>query len=516
VNAEDFNSSQYLALKKLSYLLVLLLLTRSLELIIGFDRLPILPALGDEVILNDPALTLARTGRFVCGSFANSPVHLDQYFGHHPPVFFLAQAFLFRLFGFSAFTLRILGIASSVLAPVFILLALIELCKREILDRNALYLAAPVVVLDATTITYARWARMESFAYLLFSVSMWLLLKISTSDGKARPLSNVIGVGAGVCFGLTLGTHFAALLLFPAFILLLLMVTRRSLRLMFPPLLVSGAVPALIWLAVHRGNSIRALHQMAEIMRGIPGPLLVEHSGALSILDIRGFNQDGGTTLFLFLLSTLVLTYRTIFLLRRRELQISDLGVQPWFAVSLTLNALIVLILLLFVIPSNGARVMLLYPVVALQLALAFSGPWFWIKRLRRVVLPTCIVLELLSATFYLGRLPKVWNEQDPNRFSGILDAVSSGQTAAVPPELWFAFQAAHRQIAVFYPEWMFGLQGWTNRPGSLDTYDVVILKDDMGQEALLVDMAARQHTLTREIHVGEENYFVYDRSRLH
>src|ERR1700679_201877 len=87
-----------------------LLVLRAAALLTGLDRLPMLPSVNPEVIINDPALALSSGHGFVAFSFEHSVNGLNRLYGHFPPLYIALQAVIFRLFGFSAIAMR----ASSV------------------------------------------------------------------------------------------------------------------------------------------------------------------------------------------------------------------------------------------------------------------------------------------------------------------------------------------------------------------------------------------------------------------
>src|SRR5258708_7874969 len=89
---------------------VALFAIRAAGLFVGLDRLPMVPTVNPEVIINDPALSLSRGHGFVAYSFEHSVNGLDRMYAHFPPIFIALQALIFRLFGFSAITLRALSV----------------------------------------------------------------------------------------------------------------------------------------------------------------------------------------------------------------------------------------------------------------------------------------------------------------------------------------------------------------------------------------------------------------------
>jgi len=496
--------------QKFFVLCVCLFLFRCAFLFVGFDRLPMLPTLGDEVILNDPAVSLAQTGHFVCSSFPHSPLQLDQWFGHHPPVFFLMQAVIFRLFGLSALTLRIVGMLSAAMVPVLCVSIILELCERKLVDFTTVLLLAPVLFFDATTITYGRWARMESLADVFVLLALWLLLcgPKHTAEWRSRCL-------AGTCMGLAFGTHFAVILIFPFFVLLLFVDTSRKTREAIAPILLSALVPILLWVSVHGRNSLLAWKQMTAIVKYIPGPIISSlrpFSGASThLLNLQQVNQLGGTIVILFLASAIAIACKALNVVLKNGasgLWRDEAGRKVSVCASCTLGALISV---LFLIPWNATRMILLFPLIVITLAIGLSPLGPVTARLRTVVLIALFLFQAGSLTIYFQRLPAQWHERDSARYSPLIASIAVQKTAVVPPELWFAFRSVKHPVAVLYP-YMGELRPWLNSPEYMDGYDVVILKGGMDHEAELTSIAQRQHTLTREWNTKRDVFHVFIR----
>ena len=88
-----------------------LLALRILACCYAWDRLPLLPTY-DEAIINDPAVAMSRDFGLVAFSYSGIPI-ADRY-AHFPPLFMFLQAATFRVFGFSALTLRFWPVALEI------------------------------------------------------------------------------------------------------------------------------------------------------------------------------------------------------------------------------------------------------------------------------------------------------------------------------------------------------------------------------------------------------------------
>src|SRR5580692_13115544 len=99
-------------------LAVIFIVLQALLLWCGLSRMPLAPALGDELIINDPAVSLSRGGALVAPSLGGSVVGLDKLYAHFPPVYIFLQAGMLKVFGVSAISLRALSVISLTLATL--------------------------------------------------------------------------------------------------------------------------------------------------------------------------------------------------------------------------------------------------------------------------------------------------------------------------------------------------------------------------------------------------------------
>jgi hypothetical protein len=90
-----------------SYAIVLLLL-HTAAILYRFGSIPPAPVYGDEIIINDPAIALSRGQGLIAPSFTGSPMGIDKLYAHFPPLYIYLQSYVFRLFGISAYSLRLL------------------------------------------------------------------------------------------------------------------------------------------------------------------------------------------------------------------------------------------------------------------------------------------------------------------------------------------------------------------------------------------------------------------------
>jgi len=117
--------------------LIIFIVVRSLLVWYGFDRLPRLSN-NDEVIQNDAAVAMSKGFGLVAKSY-DGVMDLGKIYGHHPPVFPLLQSAIFRLFGFSALTLRASDIVFFILYSVFFVMLLYRLKNMGVYDNFAFF-----------------------------------------------------------------------------------------------------------------------------------------------------------------------------------------------------------------------------------------------------------------------------------------------------------------------------------------------------------------------------------------
>ena len=198
---------------------LLLLLFRAAGMLIGLDRLPMVPTVNPEVIINDPAVALSRGHGLVAFSFEHSVNGLDKLYGHFPPGFIALQALVFSIFGFSAISLRALSVFCDLATCVMFLLLLAEWLRQGILDRRGFLIPAVLILLEPTTMTHAREARMESLNTFLGAISLYLCVRATRHlvNGDRQVPRMSLWCWAAVASGLALAVHPAAALMWVVF-----------------------------------------------------------------------------------------------------------------------------------------------------------------------------------------------------------------------------------------------------------------------------------------------------------
>jgi 4-amino-4-deoxy-L-arabinose transferase-like glycosyltransferase len=157
-------------------LLIALVLSRIILVWYGFDRLPFLSS-NDEVLYNDAAVAMSKGFGLVAKSLAGT-MDLGKIYGHHPPLFPLIQSVIFRLFGFSAFTLRALGIACFILYSILFIVLLYRLKNIGIYDDFSFFSTDLLFISDPTSFDYARWGRPDSLALFFGIVAFRFIISV--------------------------------------------------------------------------------------------------------------------------------------------------------------------------------------------------------------------------------------------------------------------------------------------------------------------------------------------------
>lgn len=191
-----------------------------LMIVIGWWRYADIPRLVgyDETIIHDAALGWAKTGKLAAPSMEGTP--LSETFAIYPPLYPLAQGLVYRYFGFSAFTLKVVTKIGATLASLLGLLVLRRLWRRGTLSGGVATAAGVLWLTDWIRFWTSRQARMESWE-VSFGVGAALLL----AGGPERPWR---WYGASALVGLALGTHFSAVIYYAPLVIGMLFF-RRSL-----------------------------------------------------------------------------------------------------------------------------------------------------------------------------------------------------------------------------------------------------------------------------------------------
>lgn len=465
---------------KIILVIFLILLLRIFLLWLGYDRLPYLPTVGDEVIINDAAVSLSRGEGFVAKSFENDPMGIDKVYGHYPPLFHILQSIIFRVFGISPFTLRFLNIFSQILS-LFLLLYFFQRLKFfNVLDTFAFFTISCLLLLEPVSLCIARQARMDMLAVLFGIISVVILLPFGLSD-KSPKWRWIL---SSIFIGLALSVHTESNI-FWLFFLIIVIFRIKQLGWRFAIMLL--CLPILffmtIWILVHKGNSIYALMQMKKIASLVLGGFSREYFVDMFFsLDPRIFMNRGGVALLLVFLSWFAISIKLFNNLITRRLSPQSQS-QPWLYIT-TLYSIGCLFILHFFSPQIGSmRISVALPLALLTLGIAISHLSSKARNFLIPVFSIFILFELLCLGVYFNKLHTEYKIRDPNRFDFIVNSLPPSKKVAADPRLWFSFIIREYPVCVLMDMdyirprgWGQDENRWFDNPGILNKFDIVIL----------------------------------------
>lgn len=493
-------------LKQLPWLAVAVLLLLRISLAwYGFDRLPLITS-NDEAILNDPAVALSRGQGLRAPSFEGTII--GGFYAHHPPIYTLLQAVFFRWGGITPLTLRGLGLASSLAALFALLYLLFRLWRHKACDRLAALAIASVCLAEPTTLSLARWGRMDGLAVFFCVLAFGLLLSRppETAIPKAYWLLAAVSIGLGI------STHMQVIVYWAAF-LIYLYFNRKALALRLG--LVVAAMPlavtTLIWLLTYRDQVIEAFWQYRLLTKLLTnqGLSLGGIFQSLILGKMQEFTQVGGFAFVLVLLSWVALAIRLIIVaLTPNNPQRAPQEWQRWFRM-VCLFTITHLLFIHFLLGTSITRISVLFPLSMVGLGIAISHiaphPRQWVAGGIAVL----VGVELLLSGAYLTKIHQEWASRSPDRFDAVVESLASTERVAALPVFWFAFMKHQRPVRIIIADWSVDRQFWETHPHELSNYDAVILKE----KHPLLNHPSIVNRSQRPIHLDGETYLLLERS---
>jgi len=487
-----------------------LLVLRASALFFGLDRLPLLPTVGDEVIINDPAVALSRGYGLVAFSFGHSTIGLDRMYAHFPPLFIWLQALAFRMFGFSGLTLRAPSVVFDLAACSVFLAILLELGRHRFAENWSIALSGALLLLEPVTLAHSRQGRMESLSVLLGGIAFFLAIRAERSAKYEKALWLTGAVSAG----LALSTHPASLIVWAGFVGWSL---RRLKHLGAMNWLFYSAVPPLVffvvWGVTFREKALDALLQMHRAGTYSPGPSLRlgELASSVAAGDLRVANSSGGPALLVTLGCLVIGLWRTCS--ARRASHACAAG--GWWAALVTLTGIVLAqsLLLQFVVPTSGFnRVLMAVPFAYLCAACAFSYLGDSGRRFAMAVIFFVVVAEIGVLGLYLGQLRHSWADRSKDRFDQILNVIPENARVAAVPEFWYALLIRKHNFTVVYHD-MDESRYFRENPDSFDPYDAVILDPAASDYATMLRNAEKGHAIQVRYRTYERTFVLLARS---
>ena len=452
--------------------------------------IPNIPVFGDEIVINDPAIALSRGQGLIAPSFADSVAGIDKLYAHFPPVYIFLQAAVFRLFGISGHSLRILTTVFSIASvAVFVFIAW-RLARYRLINRRTAVFIGCLYALSAPVIILHRISRMESLIELLSLISLFAALELAFPSGLqpteptmlTRRHQMLMLVMAALASGIALGAHPEALtaVLPPALIILFARGVPRFGKWTFT--ILALATPASIWIATYRRFWLVALRQMAFIAKNkAPDPSMPQFG--LNLLRKAASSQHDLMVFFFFSLTVVVLAWALLQVIpAARRARIEHSSTDPNFRAvenALALAVPLTFVILLFLLPASITRYEVFYPIYLLVIAV-LRAPYTNRGRMRpyvSAVVALLILGQFLACIGYLAE-NRTSVEGPAERYDFLLACIPESAEVAASPQLWLAFERHHRNFVLLYPG-LDGLGNWEKQSADpLHRFDVILLTD--------------------------------------
>ena len=461
-----------------------LLCVNSFCMLYRYGQLPLAPVLGDEVIINDPAVSLSRGLGLRALSFQNSAYGIDKLYAHFPPVYLFLESLAFRGMGVSVYSLRLVTTFNTIVTTAVFLLLLWLLLRRRVIGFRAGILTACILATDASLIGMQRIARMESTLEALALLGLMFVL-LAATNAKPEGRRSALLIFAGAMFsGCSVAVHPEAVTAILPAILLILFAVPVTLRSKLLALTVLVATPAAIWLGIYGAHWRQALDQMSSIARynsDAPG------MGGLFKGLMLTTRPSGNTVLHdLLLIACMIALAITVLCV------VADFGnaratddrsstvyrILRCFAVA----ALLDLALLQWAIPASAARLQGMLPVFLISFAVALGE-----ARSRWLTVAAVLWISIQAGTLaaYFHAHPQDAAANPPSRFQQAIESVPRSYRIGATADFWLDLQQDNRPFAVFY-DGFDGYDSWHARDGNpFAQFDAVLIEGaqcSMGQ----------------------------------
>jgi len=509
-----------------------LLLLHTFFMLYRYGQLPVAPVIGDEVIINEPAIALSRGQGLIAPSFRDSVFGLDKLYAHFPPVYIFAESLAFRAFGVSVYSLRLVTTVMGIAAAGFFLLLMGSLCRWGLADWSTASIAACLYTLNATILVLHRIARMESTIDCFALCSLLCMLTgifaetespssntASQSWAKRNELRRLLFLLAGtVLAGVCLMTHPEALTAVLPTILLLLLAAPVSWAKRAFLLLTFGFTPVAIWLGTYGAQWKRAIAEMNSIhLNTAPPPGILSFAYDFLRETHRNINQGMHATLFALCLLILgAVLLRWIRLKRAAGLRprnSSDTASKQLLLTGVfAFSAILSLIPLIWLIAASVTRYQVIFPIYLAGLVISLRGisPKKPIVRWLGVMAGLLILTQLGAMAVYLRKNIDSRVDLSATRFDVIVDSIPLNSRVAVTPMLWLAFQHKGRPITLLYKRFD-GREKWlATGTNPLNQFDAIVLDSSFVDEFAIYSAYAAQDRKKQTILIGNDVVDLY------
>lgn len=488
-----------------------------------YGDLPAAPVIGDEVIINDAAVALSHGQGFVAPSFQNSAFGLDRLYSHFPPLFLVAQAACFRLFGVSARSLRLTTTAMDLLAMATFLLLLWCLCRWRVAGWGTAAAAAPLYVLNAAVIVLHRIGRMESMVEFFVLSGLLCVLRAIFSPGlrggsepaERRRRMLWLALGAALT-GMAMATHPEALTAVLPTVALIAVLAPVGWLLRLGMLLTVGLVPALIWIASYGARSLEALTNMGRILTDNTPPAgIFGFAQGFLQLDHRNSGQAMRATLFflcLFVLEILLVRWALFesLALNRRSRLTGEGATQLRIAEIYAGCSAVTVVMLAFFVSASITRYQVIFPAYLAGMVMTLRG----VPASRRLVAAVSVFLSVITLAEILavGSYLRKWNNNEvgADRFDRVAEQIPPNLRVAVTPKLWLAFAHKNRPVTLLYKGFD-GLPTWKeNGANPLDRFDALVIDASFQSEFETYSQYAMHGRTKQVFRVGGDEVDLY------
>jgi hypothetical protein len=452
-------------------LAVALFLLHAALTLFRYGQLPIAPILGDEVIINDPAVSLGLGQGYAATSFMDSSYGIDRLFAHFPPLYPLTESLAIRAFGVSVYSLRLTTTVMSIAEMAILLLLLFWLCRFNYLDFTTAGLVGAVYSTCTPLIVRERMARMESMIGVLVLLCVWaiFLAVAQTEEKRARPWL----IAAGIFTGLSMAVHPEAVSAIVLLAPVMLFAVSGNVFAKFAGAALTGIVPVAIWIFTFGSRSAEALTQFRNILHHATP---FEPGIGLWLLSLPHLESLSAANLALLILFVLLLLLSVLLAFFFRARKLSHSSIRYRLAVCFAVGSVLELGVMEWGLHIDCSRYQFLIGPLLIALAITAKGNE---KLSRWQVWTGCLVvcIELAGVAGYLHARKDRIAEMNPDRFMPIVRSLGSEDQVVVTPGLWLDMRESGHPFVLLYPGFD-GVDSWAKVTGNpLDRFDTVILE---------------------------------------
>lgn len=475
----------------------------------GYARLPMVPIVADGPILQDPPLSMARGQGMVAPSLAGT-IGLERLWAHYPPVYFWLQALVYSILGLSPLALRLVSLLAAMGAAALALGCFREMRRLELVETRTQWLMGLLVLTEPLSWTTGRWERMESLLTMLGLAAIWILLRGVPAESRPPRARLATGAGAALMMGLCLSTHWAAVL---AYLFYLLILFGQRTRLGFQPaacMLFALAPPALLvilWVVAHQDQSLAAYQQLRLLLSNR------ETSWVTLFARVQWANLTPKQLLQWgpFALGECFLAWGVGLAALGRWRQAGAEGAhdrRAWL-LPLWVGLTLALFQILCLGGYNPRRLALLLPFALLVwgLGLRYLSPRA--ARNLRGIAYGFAACGALAIGLHLAQAVRQWDQRSPNRLAPLLASLPPQARLAAASEFWYPCQRQDRPMRLIATGFQEDRKFWFDRPDAFRAYDVVIVEPN--DEA--VPLIAPRFPYRCEVTVGTQQYSVFTRA---